>query len=197
MLGPIPGVARAVSRDARGRLDPRPGQRDVGDVGRVGGANVAEPKPPGHDLRQQLHLVGAQALAFVAPAPELAPAALHTDSGSFCFSFRTGWNRSPICSTRCSTASESKTRKSGSRASRQPATSSHVTGVETVGRSRARSEYTLTVVLYSSFWLQSISTLPSRSVFRCMCTTCFGRSRSSFWARPLRCAWSGRSPRAC
>ncbi len=41
-------------------------------------------------------------------------------------------------------------------------TSSQVTGVETVGCSRARSEYTATVVLCSSFWLQSTKTLPVR-----------------------------------
>ena len=52
----------------------------------------------------------------------------------------------------------------GSPLSRQSRTSSHVTGVDTVGRSRARSEYTQTVVLCSSFWLQSMKTLPLRSV---------------------------------
>ena len=39
-------------------------------------------------------------------------------------------------------------------------TSSQVTGVDTVGCSRARSEYTETVVLCSSFWLQSTNTFP-------------------------------------
>ena len=58
-------------------------------------------------------------------------------------------------------------------------TSSQVTGVETVGRSFARSEYTLTVVLCSSFWLQSISTLPPRSDFVMRDTTCFGCCFSS------------------
>src|SRR3712207_8878580 len=51
---------------------------------------------------------------------------------------------------------------SGSPAFRACSTSAHVTGVDTVGRTLARSEYTHTVVLCSSFWLQSISTLPVR-----------------------------------
>ena len=45
-------------------------------------------------------------------------------------------------------------------------TSSHVTGVDTVGRGRARSEYGAMVVLCSAFWLQSTKTLPGRCDLR-------------------------------
>jgi hypothetical protein len=61
-------------------------------------------------------------------------------AGSSCTSERTGAKRSPRSSTRRRTASVSNVSRSGSPASRQARTSSHPTGVETVGRSRARSE---------------------------------------------------------
>ena len=58
-------------------------------------------------------------------------------------------------------------------------TSSHFTGVETVGCSRARNEYTATVVLCSSFWLQSTRTFPVRTCFFMSETTSSGCSCSS------------------
>jgi len=61
-------------------------------------------------------------------------------------------------------------------------TSAQVTGVDTVGRGRARSEYTLMVVLCGSFWLQSTSTFPTRSCFFIRSTTSSGWVRSSTWA---------------
>ena len=44
-------------------------------------------------------------------------------------------------------------------------TSSHVTGVDTVGSGRARNEYGAIVVLWWAFWLQSTKTLPGRTAF--------------------------------
>ena len=38
-----------------------------------------------------------------------------------------------------------------------------MTGVDTVGRGRARSEYAQIVVLWREFWLQSMKILPLRS----------------------------------
>lgn len=58
-------------------------------------------------------------------------------------------------------------------------TSSHPTGVDAVGRSVARSEYTHTVVFFASFWLQSISTLPVRCAFVIRETTRSGSAASS------------------
>src|SRR5205814_5096521 len=92
---------------------------------------------------------------------------------------------SPSFSARLSTCSESKTRRLGSFAFRHFSTSSHVTGVDTVGRARARSEYTLMVVLYWSFWLQSINTRPVRSSFSCLCTARSGCCSSKYCASPL------------
>ena len=60
--------------------------------------------------------------------------------GRSCLSDTTGAKRSPCSSTRASTCSESKTSRSGSAASWHSRTSSQVIGVETVGRSLARSE---------------------------------------------------------
>ncbi len=51
--------------------------------------------------------------------------------------------------------------------------------MDTVGRSLARSEYTHTVVLWSSFWLQSTSTLPPRIDFFMLETTSSGICFSS------------------
>jgi hypothetical protein len=68
-------------------------------------------------------------------APRIAYSA-----GSSCTSERTGAKRSPRSSTRASTAGASNASRSGSPASRHARTSSQSTGVETVGRSRARSE---------------------------------------------------------
>src|SRR4029077_12344837 len=87
--------------------------------------------------------------------------------------------------TRARTCSESKTSRDGSPDLKHRSTSSHDTGVETVGRARARREYTLTVVLYWSFWLQSISTRPLRSSLSCLCTTRSGCCSSKSCARPL------------
>src|SRR5260370_5195948 len=68
------------------------------------------------------------------------PVASSSDLGSFCFFLITGSNRSPSFSTRLSTLSESNTSFVGSPAFKQRSTSSHDTGVETVGRDRARSQ---------------------------------------------------------
>src|SRR5262245_37893225 len=58
--------------------------------------------------------------------------------GSFCFSFKTGWNRSPSFLTRSMTASASKERRSGLDCLAAASTSFHVRGVEIVGDSFAR-----------------------------------------------------------
>src|SRR3954463_5604960 len=67
--------------------------------------------------------------------------------GSFCLSVSTGSKRSPNSATRLRAASESKASSCGSFLLKHFFTSSQVTGVETIGRSFARSEYTQTVVL--------------------------------------------------
>src|SRR5258708_5201427 len=113
------------------------------------------------------------------------PVAASRDLGSFCFFLATGSKRSPSLATRLRTCSQSKTSRLGSFAFKHFSTSSHVTGVETVARARARNEYTLTVVLYSSFWLQSISTRPVRSSFNCLCTTSSGCCSSNSCASPF------------
>src|ERR687893_748516 len=86
----------------------------------------------------------------------------------------TGANRSPWRSTRSSTSAESNVSMSASFAARASSTSSQVTGVDTVGRSFARSEYTHTVVLCSSFCDQSTNTLPWRSSLAMFDTTSSG-----------------------
>ncbi len=68
-----------------------------------------------------------------------ASAADHTE-GSFCTSDSTGANRSPRSAIRSSTWRASKRSASGSPPSSAARTSSHCSGVETVGRSVARSE---------------------------------------------------------
>ena len=88
-------------------------------------------------------------------------------------------NRSPSSSTRSSTSAVSNASGSPSAA---PSTSSHVTGVETVGWGRARTEYTAIVVLCRLFWLQSTSTLPLRRLFFMFETTWSGCARSRSWA---------------
>src|SRR4029077_18930449 len=113
------------------------------------------------------------------------PVASTSDLGSFCFFLRTGSKRSPCLATRARTCSDSKTRSLGSPALKHFSTSVHDTGVETVGRWRARSEYTLTVVLYWSFWLQSISTRPVRSSLSCLWTTRSGWRSSNSCASPF------------
>jgi hypothetical protein len=60
--------------------------------------------------------------------------------GRDCFRERSGSKRSPFASTRLSAAAESYERDAGSRFRAQVATSSQVTGVETVGVSFARRE---------------------------------------------------------
>src|ERR1700758_1169512 len=60
--------------------------------------------------------------------------------GSFCLSFSTGSKRSPRFSTRARTSPERNLKSSAFFFLRQFATSSQVTGVETVGSSLARSE---------------------------------------------------------
>src|SRR5918995_643156 len=62
-------------------------------------------------------------------------------------------------------------------------TSSQVTGAETVGSSRPRSEYGATVVFAALFWLQSTSTLPARARFSMREIT---RSRCSISRRSAR-----------
>ena len=83
-------------------------------------------------------------------------------AGSSCWSSSTPAKRSP-CSRDAGEhlVGGERERRSGSPASSAASTSSQRSGVETVGRSLARSEYTQTVVLCSSFWLQSTSTLPA------------------------------------
>ena len=61
-------------------------------------------------------------------------------SGSSWRSLATSANRSPSRATRLSTCAMSNARYSGSPLARARLTSSHVTGVETMGRSRARTE---------------------------------------------------------
>jgi len=61
-------------------------------------------------------------------------------AGSCCTSETTGAKRSPCSATRARTAAASNTSRSGSPESAPSRTSSHVSGVDTVGRSRARSE---------------------------------------------------------
>ena len=78
-----------------------------------------------------------------------------------------------------------KVRSAGSREAATASTSSHPTGVEAVGVSRARSEYTQTVVLCSSFWLQSMKTLPGRLAFVISDTIRPGSRRSSTCATPM------------
>ena len=76
-------------------------------------------------------------------ASAYSPRSRSTDQasgGSFCLTVASTANRSPSCSTRESTASVSNVSSSGSARVRQRATSSQLTGVETVGRSRARTE---------------------------------------------------------
>jgi hypothetical protein len=60
--------------------------------------------------------------------------------GSSCWSSSTGAKQSPWSATRASTSSDVNVRSSGSRLRRTASTSSHSSGVDTVGRSRARSE---------------------------------------------------------
>src|SRR5438876_8351697 len=60
--------------------------------------------------------------------------------GSFCFNFSTGSKISPCFSTRPRTLSERNLRRSAFFFFKQLATSSQVTGVETVGSSLARRE---------------------------------------------------------
>ena len=87
------------------------------------------------------------------------------------------------------TSGASKLSASPSPLSRASATSPQYTGVDTVGVSRARNEYTLTVVLCSSFWLQSMKTLPLRRSLVITDTTsfgcCFSNSRARAWEKPL------------
>src|SRR5438094_828554 len=68
------------------------------------------------------------------------PVSCSSERGSFCFFFTTGSNRSPSFATRASTWSESNTSVEGSPVFKHFSTSAHVTGVDTVGRARARSE---------------------------------------------------------
>src|ERR1019366_8818461 len=83
--------------------------------------------------------VGA-ALGFAdAPASHFCNA---STGGLFFFHFSTGSNRSPYFLARANTSSDSNTSKLASPFFRQTSTSSHLTGVETVGRSLARNEYT-------------------------------------------------------
>ena len=74
------------------------------------------------------------------PPPRGEPWDVLYSPGSSCTSDSTGAKRSPSRSTRARTSSEVKTSRSGSPASWHSRTSSQVTGVDTVGRSFARSE---------------------------------------------------------
>src|SRR3954451_24410630 len=99
-------------------------------------------------------------------------------------SVSTSPNRSPCSSTRASTSSIPKTSESASPRSTASETSSHVTGVETVGRAFARTEYAHTIDLCSVFWLQSMNTLPRRASLAIRETTSSGQRRSSISATP-------------
>ncbi len=57
----------------------------------------------------------------------------------------------------------------------------NVTGVDTVGSCRARSEYGAIVVLWWAFWLQSTNTLPGRSTLAITVVTRPGSWRSITW----------------
>ncbi len=70
-------------------------------------------------------------------------------------------------------------RKTNCSARRHPATSSHVTGVETAGTARARTVYGVAVVLRAAFWLQSTNTLPGLRLRVIRCTTSRGSARSA------------------
>ncbi len=87
---------------------------------------------------------------------------------------------SPRRATRLSTSRKSSCARS------LLASSRHVRGAATIGCDRPRSEYGAIVVLLPLFWLQSTSTLPSRSVFLMSLTTRSGWSassaRASSWA---------------
>ena len=100
--------------------------------------------------------------------------------GSFARGRRRGHRRR---ATRASTCSVSKRSTPGSPVRAQRPTSSRVTGVETVGRAAARTEYTATVVLAGWFWLQSMRTRPRRSSLRMTETTRSRCSDSSWRAR--------------
>src|SRR5207237_1249007 len=117
--------------------------------------------------------------------------------GSFCFRESSGAKRSPRRSTRRKAASASKESRKGSFARMHSRTSSQVIGSETVGRSRARSEYTQTVVLCGSFWLQSTRTFAERSDFFMFETTSCGHfvARASATARAngLVCSYVARA----
>ena len=101
-------------------------------------------------------------------------------------------NRSPIRSTRSSTSSDRN--RIGSSPSAQAATSSHVTGVDTVRSGRARGEYTPMVVLCRLFWLKSMNTLPGRYARLITLVTRSGWRRSSScataWAKSRVWSWA-------
>ena len=78
-----------------------------------------------------------------------------------------------------STSAASK--RSSMSPSAHASTSSHVTGVDTVGSGRARSEYGAIVVLWWAFWLQSTKILPGRTAFAIIVVTCLGSCFSSTW----------------
>ena len=92
-------------------------------------------------------------------------------------------------------ATRSSTSPASKRSSRSPAaaasTSSHDTGVDTVGSGLARSEYGAIVVLWWAFWLQSTKIFPGRWTLAIVVVTCFGSWRSSTWptARAKSAAW--------
>src|SRR5207245_2718661 len=112
-----------------------------------GAGEAGEPGPRDHHTREA-HFSGGFRNLPPPPCRRLAilssasapPVASSSDLGSFCFFLITGSNRSPTFSTRLSTWSDSKTSFVGSPDFKQRSTSSHDTGVETVGRDRARSE---------------------------------------------------------
>src|SRR5207247_10311653 len=101
-----------------------------------------------------------------------------------CLSLSTSSKRSPIFSTRVRVLSERNFSSSAFFFFRQLATSSQVTGVETVGSSLARSEETQTGVVCSSFWLQSTNTVPFLTDFdrfdvTALPSSCTGRCESA------------------
>src|SRR5262245_36988441 len=70
----------------------------------------------------------------------LRSAAFSSGAGNFCLSWSTGLKMSPAFFTRCKTSAVSNDSRFGSPAFNAFATSSHSSGVETVGCSFARSE---------------------------------------------------------
>ena len=92
------------------------------------------------DVTFRSRLTEHASLSPPGPPPRSEPWDVTYRPGSSCTRDRTGAKRSPSRATRSSTWSAVNTSSEGSSASWHARTSSHVTGVDTVGRSLARSE---------------------------------------------------------